>query len=51
MVAGSWDRFLDEAGQPIPGLFAADRLHMSDAGYDIWRDLLDPLLRDPADKE
>jgi len=47
-VPGSWDRFLDESGQPIPGLFVADRLHMSDAGYDIWRELLDPLLRDPA---
>jgi lysophospholipase L1-like esterase len=43
-VAGSWDRFLDKGGKPIPELFVADGLHMSAAGYAIWKGLLTPLL-------
>lgn len=47
-VAGSCDRFLDAAGKPIPELFVADGLHMSDAGYAIWKELLTPLLQPAA---
>jgi lysophospholipase L1-like esterase len=47
-VSGSWDRFLDAAGKPVPELFVADGLHMSDAGYAIWKELLTPLLKVPA---
>ena len=28
-VSGSWDRFLDAKGEPIPGLYVEDKLHMS----------------------
>jgi lysophospholipase L1-like esterase len=41
---GSCDRFLDENGQPITGLYADDRLHMNDAGYRIWMEILGPFL-------
>jgi lysophospholipase L1-like esterase len=47
-VAGSWDRFLEDAGKPEPMLFIKDGLHMSDAGYAIWKELLTPLLEKPA---
>ena len=47
-VSGSWDRFLEDAGKPEPKLFIADGLHMSDAGYAIWKELLTPLLEKPA---
>jgi lysophospholipase L1-like esterase len=47
-VAGSWDRFLEDAGKPEPELFIKDGLHMSDAGYAIWKELLTPLLEKPA---
>ena len=43
-VAGSWERFLEDAGKPKPVLFIKDGLHMSDAGYAIWKELLTPLL-------
>lgn len=39
---GSCDRFLDEQGQPIDRLYADDRLHMNDAGYRIWAEILTP---------
>lgn len=47
-VAGSWDRFLGDAGKPQPELFVADGLHMNDAGYAVWKELLTPLLEKPA---
>ena len=47
-VAGSWERFLEDAGKPEPKLFIKDGLHMSDAGYAIWKELLTPLLQQPA---
>jgi lysophospholipase L1-like esterase len=47
-VTGSCDRFLDAAGKPLPELFIADGLHMSDAGYAIWKELLTPLLQAPV---
>jgi lysophospholipase L1-like esterase len=43
-VHGSWERFLDHDGRPIQPLFVDDGLHMSDAGYAIWKELLTPLL-------
>ncbi|WP_193212994.1 GDSL-type esterase/lipase family protein [Luteolibacter marinus] len=49
-VAGSADRYLDKDGKPIPELFIGDKLHMSDAGYEIWKELLTPLLPVPAGK-
>ncbi len=36
---------LDAAGQPRPELFVADRLHLSEAGYAVWRPIVAPLLR------
>lgn len=47
-VSGSWDRFLDAKGEPIPGLYVEDKLHMSAAGYRIWKELLTPLLPVPV---
>jgi lysophospholipase L1-like esterase len=47
-VAGSCDRYLDEAGKPIAKYFVEDGLHMSPAGYEVWKDLLTPLLKVPA---
>jgi len=47
-LAGSCDRYLDAGGKPIPSLFVADGLHMSDAGYEIWKEILTPLLPVPA---
>ena len=35
---------LDAAGQPRPELFGPDRLHMSRAGYALWRDIVAPYL-------
>lgn len=36
---------LDAGGQPRPELFVADRLHLSEAGYAVWRPIVAPLLR------
>jgi len=36
---------LDAAGQPRPELYVADRLHLSEAGYALWRPIVAPLLR------
>lgn len=47
-VAGSADRYLDKNGKAIRELFIADKLHLSDAGYEIWKELLTPLLPVPA---
>lgn len=35
---------LDTKGEIRPGLLAADGLHMSRAGYEVWRDVLRPIL-------
>ena len=35
---------LGEDGEPLAELFVADNLHMNDAGYDIWRDTVRPIL-------
>jgi lysophospholipase L1-like esterase len=43
-LSGSCDRFLDEIGMPKDGLYADDLLHMNDAGYKIWAEILAPYL-------
>lgn len=35
---------LDADGRPRADIFVADGLHMNDAGYDIWRDAVRPVL-------
>ena len=35
---------LNESGEPRPELIVADKLHMSAAGYDVWRDAVRPVL-------
>lgn len=50
-LSGSCDRYLDEAGRPRPELFVGDGLHMSDAGYRIWAEILSPVLRVSAKEE
>ena len=44
-IAGSCDRYLDAEGKPIPSLFVEDGLHMSKAGYQIWKEILTPYLK------
>lgn len=39
------DPMLGEDGQPNPELFKDDGLHMNDAGYTIWSELLKPILK------
>lgn len=39
-----YSRMLDASGQPRPELFREDRLHMTRAGYEIWRDAVAPEL-------
>ncbi len=36
---------LNEKGEPRPELFVADRLHMNEKGYEIWRRLLEKHLK------
>ncbi|MBA3759168.1 MAG: hypothetical protein H0X07_01405 [Gemmatimonadales bacterium] len=36
---------LGPAGQPRPQLFQADSLHLTRAGYLLWRSLLAPVVR------
>ena len=35
---------LNEAGEPHEDIFVADQLHLNDAGYDIWRQTIQPVL-------
>jgi len=35
---------LTATGEPNPELYIADRLHMNEKGYEIWKNLLLPLL-------
>lgn len=39
-------RFLDEQGQPKADLYGRDLLHLSNQGYDVWFEALQPLLAD-----
>lgn len=40
-----YSKMLDPQGQPRADLYAADRLHLSTAGYDLWRQEIGPRLR------
>jgi lysophospholipase L1-like esterase len=44
-IRGSCDRYFDEKGNFYMDLFADDLLHMSDAGYKIWNEILIPYLK------
>ncbi|MEM7363033.1 MAG: GDSL-type esterase/lipase family protein [Pseudomonadota bacterium] len=35
---------LDDDGTPKPEIFIGDNLHMNDAGYDVWRDAVRPVV-------
>ncbi|MDB5344017.1 MAG: lipolytic protein family [Schlesneria sp.] len=39
-----WPAMLGEDGMPNPELFQKDNLHMTDAGYRIWNELIEPHL-------
>jgi lysophospholipase L1-like esterase len=39
-----WSAMLGEDGMPKPELFQKDNLHMTDAGYRIWNELIEPQL-------
>lgn len=44
-LVDSSDRYLDKMGKPILERFVADGLHMSDAGYEVWKEFLTPYLK------
>ena len=39
-----WPAMLGDDGMPKPELYLKDNLHMTDAGYQIWNDLIEPHL-------
>jgi|GEM_PF-3003215 hypothetical protein len=43
-IRGASDRFFDDKGNFHLELFDDDMLHMSDAGYKIWNEILTPHL-------
>jgi lysophospholipase L1-like esterase len=47
-IPESATRYLDGAGKPITERFVEDGLHMSPAGYEIWKEILTPHLKLPA---
>jgi lysophospholipase L1-like esterase len=49
-LADSCDRFLDKMDKPILERFVADGLHMSDAGYEVWKEFLTPYLKEASAK-
>ncbi len=44
-ISGSSDRYFNTKGEFHQELFADDQLHMSEKGYEIWAELLNPFLR------
>lgn len=42
--ANVYDPMLDTEFQPRPELFLEDKLHMTPAGYKIWKDVIEPYL-------
>ncbi len=40
-----WPRMLGSDGQPKAELFVTDMLHMNEKGYEIWAELLKPMLK------
>lgn len=41
-----WDIMLDETGKPRIDLFLEDELHMNEMGYELWRKIFKPFLKD-----
>ena len=39
-----WNQFIDANGNPKPGLYTDDNLHLIEGGYQVWQQTLDPLL-------
>ncbi|MHB1178339.1 MAG: GDSL-type esterase/lipase family protein [Daejeonella sp.] len=40
-----YSKMLLEAGTPMPDIFKADKLHMTEAGYRIWQKAIEPYLK------
>ncbi|TWU29657.1 SGNH/GDSL hydrolase family protein [Bythopirellula polymerisocia] len=40
-----WPVMLGDDGQPRPDIFLGDGLHMNDKGYEMWAELLQPILK------
>ena len=45
------EHFLDANKQPVPSLFVEDRLHLNQAGYDLWSSLIKRTLDDVLERE
>lgn len=43
-----YSKMLDADGHPRKELFSADSLHMNEAGYALWKSVIDPYLRGPV---
>lgn len=43
--ADIWPVMLNEQGVPEPSIFIEDQLHMNAAGYDLWMEVLSPLVK------
>jgi len=43
-ICDTWGAFADDKGNPNPGEFNPDHLHLNPAGYEVWRKTLDPVL-------
>ncbi|MDN3205795.1 GDSL-type esterase/lipase family protein [Algoriphagus sediminis] len=41
-----WDSMLGENGRPIPEIFITDSLHMNPKGYEIWKEVFTPYVKD-----
>lgn len=40
-----YSKMLLEDGTPMPDIFKADKLHMTEAGYRIWQKAIEPYLK------
>lgn len=40
-----WEKMLDKNSEPRADIFLDDRLHMNNAGYEIWRETLLPVIK------
>ena len=48
MFIDTASQMVDETGGPRPDLFLDDRLHLNDKGYQIWKQLIGPILERSA---
>lgn len=46
-----WPAMLDEQGEPRKDIFVGDGLHLNDAGYKIWTELVTPLVSEKKSGE